>query len=218
MQIRTYLATQQELRNAHRGRASLNMQNCMFFLVTSGTPNAPETCMTPESSNFTVSGSSNEPSAEGPPNVVDQAQHVVGQVARQAKRGTTSQLDSQKDRATDSLVIVAQALRQTGQHLHEQEQGAIAGYVDQTAQRVEQLTNHLRARDVSQLVRDTEDLARRNPGVFLGAAVAIGFLGARFLKSSGDRARVGHSPETQTGVAERSRGTVADTAIDALVP
>ena len=173
--------------------------------------------MSPESSNFTASGSSTEPPAESPPTAVDQAQHVAGQVARQAKRETSSQLESQKDRATDSLAVFAQALRQTGQHLHEQEQGAIAGYVDQTAQRVEQLTNHLRARDISQLVTDTEDVARRSPGVFLAAALAIGFVGARFLKSSGKRARVGHSPETLTGVADASRGSVADSAIDALV-
>src|ERR1051326_8237578 len=113
--------------------------------------------MTRKSSNFTVSGSSTEPPAESAPSVVDQAQHVAGQVARQAQRRTTSQLESQKDRATDSLVILAQALRQTGQHLHEQEQGAIAGYVEQRAHRVEQLTNHLRALDIPQRVTDTED-------------------------------------------------------------
>jgi hypothetical protein len=173
--------------------------------------------MTPKSSNFTVSGSSTEPLAESLASTVDQAQHTAGQVARHAKRETTSQLESQKDRATDSLLILAQALRQTGQHLHEQEQGAIAGYVEQTAQRVEQLTNHLRARDIPQLVTETEDLARRSPGVFLGAALAIGFVGARFLQSSGKRAHVGHSPETPTGVSDASRGSGVESAIDALV-
>jgi hypothetical protein len=110
-------------------------------------------------------------------------------VTEQAKQQVTSTLESQKDRAVDTLVSVAQALRQTGQHLHDQEQGGVAGYLDQAAERVETLTNHLRGRDVPQLLADTEDIARRSPGVFLGAAVALGFIGARFLMSSGQRAR-----------------------------
>ena len=55
--------------------------------------------------------------------LVDQAQHTAGQVTEQAKQQATSQLESQKERGVDSLVTVAQALRQTGQHLREQEQG-----------------------------------------------------------------------------------------------
>ncbi len=121
--------------------------------------------------------------------VVDQAQQSAGQVTQQVKEQATSQIESQKDRAVDSLVTVAQALRQTGQHLHEQKQNDIAGYVDQAAERVESLTNHVRARDIPQLLDDTEDMARSNPGLFLGAALTLGFLGARFLMSSGQRAR-----------------------------
>jgi hypothetical protein len=120
--------------------------------------------------------------------VVDQAQGVAGQVAEQAKQQATSQLTSQKDRAVDGLVTVAQALRQTGQTLQQQEQGAVAGYVDQVAQRVESVTNYLRAHEVHEMVEDTQDLARRQPALFLTGALALGFIGARFLMSSGQRA------------------------------
>jgi hypothetical protein len=92
---------------------------------------------------------------------------------------------------------VAQALRETGQHLHEQEQSGLAGYVEQAAERVEDFTNHLRGRDVPQLLTETEDVARRSPGLFLGAALALGFAGARFLMSSGQRAR---AQRTNNGV------------------
>jgi hypothetical protein len=120
--------------------------------------------------------------------VVDQAKDTAGQVAEQAKQQATSQLESQKERTVDTLMTVAQALHQTGQHLHEQEQTAVGGYVEQAAERVETLTNYLRTRDVPSLLAETQDLARRNPGLFLGGAVALGFIGARFLKSSGQRA------------------------------
>lgn len=118
---------------------------------------------------------------------VDQAQHTAGQVTEQAKHQATSQLESQKARAVDSLVTLAQALRQTGQHLREQEQGTVGRYVETAAERVEGLTNHLRSRDVPQLMTETQDLARRRPGMFLAAAAALGFVGARFLMSSGQR-------------------------------
>jgi hypothetical protein len=120
--------------------------------------------------------------------VVDQAKETAGQVAEQAKQRATSQLESQKERTVDTLVTVAQALRQTGQHLHEQEQTTVGGYVEQAAERLETMTNYLRRRDVSALLAETQDLARRKPGLFLSGAVALGFIGARFLKSSGQRA------------------------------
>src|SRR5687767_7608030 len=81
--------------------------------------------------------------------VMDQAQNTARQVGAQAKQGATSRLESQKARAVDSLVTVAQALRQTGQHLNEQDQGTVASYIEQAAERVEGLTNHLRAKDVT---------------------------------------------------------------------
>jgi len=120
--------------------------------------------------------------------VVDQAQGAAGQVATQAKEHATSQLETQKGRAVDTLVTVAQALRQTGQQLQQQEQGAVGNYVEQAAERVEHMTNYLRARDVPDLVAETQDFARRQPGLFVTGALALGFLGARFLMSSGQRA------------------------------
>jgi hypothetical protein len=120
--------------------------------------------------------------------VVDQAKDTAGQVADQAKEQATSQLESQKERTVGALVTVAQAIRQTSQHLHEQDQGAFGGYVDQAAERIETLTDYLKTRDVPALLADTQDLARRQPGLFLTGAVALGFIGARFLKSSGRRA------------------------------
>jgi hypothetical protein len=120
--------------------------------------------------------------------VVDQAKDTAGQVAEQAKQQATSQLESQKERTVGALMTVAEAVRQTGQHLHEQDQQAVGGYVNQAAERIETLTDYLRTRDVPELLADTQALARRQPGLFLTGAVALGFIGARFLKSSGRRA------------------------------
>jgi hypothetical protein len=143
-------------------------------------------------------GSTTRPGAAGAPPVgeqvkdaagqaVEQAQQTAGKVVDQAKGQATSQITTQKERAAGGLGSVAQALRQTGQELRGQEQDTIGRYADTVAQQVERFAGYLRERDAAELVDDAEDLARRQPGLFLGGAVALGFLGTRFLMSSGRR-------------------------------
>jgi len=119
----------------------------------------------------------------------DQARQKVGQVTDQAKQQATSRLSDQKQRASESLGSVAQALRQTGQQLRDQDQGTVAQYTDQAADQIERFSGFLRNRDVNDLVGEVERFARRQPALFLGGAFTLGLLGARFLKSSSDRAR-----------------------------
>ncbi len=133
--------------------------------------------------------------------VIDGAQDKVGQVVDQAKQQTTSLLETRKDQAADTLYTVAHALRQTGQQLREQEQAPVAGVADQVATRVESVSSYLHGRDVRQIVDETEDLARQRPAVFVGGALALGVLAARFLKSSRRKAI---TPPGQTIPAERA--------------
>jgi hypothetical protein len=79
---------------------------------------------------------------------------------------------------------VTQAFRQTTQTLRDQRHDAIARYVEQAAVQVDRFTQSLRDKDVGQLLTDAQRLARRQPGVFVGSAFALGLLAARFLKSS----------------------------------
>lgn len=133
--------------------------------------------------------------------VVDDAQEKVGQVVDQAKQQTTSLLASRKDQAADTLSTVAHALRQTGQQLREQEQAPVAGLADQVATRVDSVSGYLHGRDVRQIVDDTEAFARQRPAVFVGGALALGVVAARFLKSSKRKAT---TPPGQTIPAERA--------------
>jgi hypothetical protein len=103
----------------------------------------------------------------------------------------TATLSTQKDRATDSLGSVAQAVRQAAEPLRANQQDAIARYVDQAADQIERLSTQLRERDVSELMADAQRLARRQPAVFIGAAFTIGLLATRFLKSSSAQAQSG---------------------------
>ena len=100
------------------------------------------------------------------------------------KASAASQLGAQKDRATEGLGSVAQAVRQSGQQLRDQQHDTIAQYIEQAADQLERFTTRLKDRNVGDLAREAQELARRRPAVFIGAAFALGLLGARFLKSS----------------------------------
>jgi hypothetical protein len=79
---------------------------------------------------------------------------------------------------------VALALRQTGQHLQEQDQAALSGYAESAAEALERFSGYMSQRDINQMIGGVEDFARRQPMLFLGSTFALGLLAGRFLKSS----------------------------------
>jgi hypothetical protein len=139
--------------------------------------------------------------------VLDQTQQKVGQVADRARTQVMSQLTSQKERATGGLESVATALRQTGQQLSDQNQGPLGDYAQQAAEAVDQFSRYLRERDVHELIDQAEILARRQPTLFLGGAFALGFLAARFLKSSAPSASWAPSSSRSIGYTTRESWT-----------
>jgi hypothetical protein len=116
--------------------------------------------------------------------IKDEAQERVGAVASQAQEQIKSRIASQKDTAAESLSGVAQALRQTGNQLRDQDQLGATGLLDEAAAQVERLSGYLQRNDLTRLVGDVESFARRQPALFLGGAFLVGLFGARFLKSS----------------------------------
>lgn len=140
-----------------------------------------------------------------------QAQQQARDLAHQAEQQAKSALSSRKEMAATGLHDVAQAFRQTGDQLSGQNTTA-AQYTNQVADQIERLSTYLENQDIDQMVADAEEFARRRPELFIGGALVLGFLGARFLKSSSDRRRAGQwtdsewrsYPATET-VATRNR-------------
>lgn len=112
--------------------------------------------------------------------VADTATGLMDRVRERA----AAQLSTQKDRATDGLGSVAEAVRHSTRHLRENKQEAIAGYVEKAADQIDRFSAQLRDRDVSEIVDDVQRFARRQPAIFVASAFALGIVGARFLKSS----------------------------------
>jgi len=115
--------------------------------------------------------------------ILQQTQQKAGEVINQARGQVPEQLESQKQRATGALSGLAQALRQTGQQL-QQDQAPFGQYAESAADAVERFSGYLSERDIPQMIGSVESFARSRPTMFLGGAFALGMLAARFLKSS----------------------------------
>ncbi len=120
--------------------------------------------------------------------MVDEAKNKVQELASQAQEKAGNQVqrgvDKGKNRAADALGAVAQSLRFSGQHLREQDRSTIGGITEKAANRVERWADYVQSTDAREMANRVEGFARREPGLFLGSAFALGILGARFLKSS----------------------------------
>lgn len=105
-----------------------------------------------------------------------------------AKAKVMDAADSQRRRAADAVGGMAGALhRAAGQLKPENE--TMGRYTDMAAERLDQFAGYLRAADWPDVVREAEDLARRQPVWFIGGAMATGFLLARLIKNAAEPRR-----------------------------
>lgn len=115
----------------------------------------------------------------------------AGAVFNDAKEMARGKIAEQQQTAASSLGSLAQALRKSAQEMQGSGQQAGAARIAQSAaDGLERFSGTLRSKDLDSMLRDAESLARRQPVLFFGAAIAAGFLAVRFLKSS--------NPATQT--------------------
>jgi len=133
--------------------------------------------------------------------VVEKTQQKAGEVMDQARAEVRSRVDDQKSSAADTLDEVARTVRSSGQHMRQEANGQgvapkIAEVADSAADAVQHVSQYLRDTNVDEMVGQVEGFARHQPAVFLGSAFALGFLAARFLKSS--------SPNGQTAQSNQS--------------
>jgi hypothetical protein len=125
-------------------------------------------------------GSAREQIREVKNQVVDQAKNSF----QQARERASASLGESKYQAADQFGSLAEALRRTTEHLRSEDQSRIAGLTETLARQIDQVANYLRNKDAAAMRADVETLARRQPAMMIGGALALGLIGARFLKSS----------------------------------
>ena len=109
----------------------------------------------------------------GRDHAVDEARALVRETAQR-----------QKERAAEGLGGVADALHEASRKLLGGNQAATARYTDMAADQIERMSQMLRDRSLEDLVGDAEAFARRQPALFLGGALAAGFVLARVLRNA----------------------------------
>ena len=128
------------------------------------------------------------------------------------KASTTQATDSVKQKAAESLNAnrktaaeeiegMANAVRAAASDLQDQDREGLSHYVTELADSVSTLATGLRQKSVDELIHDVENIARKNPALFIGGSIAIGLCLARFAKASSHRHSSAH---TDTGSSTRS--------------
>lgn len=129
------------------------------------------------------------------------AGEAVGRAYEKVSEEASNKISEQKSHIAKDLSTVADTLKKVDENIEgKSEDTRIASLTGQysrsLAGTVERVSDYLDRKDPSEMLSDAEDLARRNPAVFIGGAFAVGFLLARFLKSSGSNRSYGTDNRT----------------------
>jgi hypothetical protein len=127
---------------------------------------------------------SGKASGQGVREEMDKAKAKASQTLEEARREGKSRVSTQKDRAAEQAGKISDALGQASARLRDEGEPSLARYTDQIASSISGLAEKFRERSVDDLLRDTRDLARREPALFLAGSVALGFAISRFFKAS----------------------------------
>ena len=132
-------------------------------------------------------GSPTEGTGREQGSTMQQAKSEAGRLTQAARGRTLSYIEERKSLLADNVGGMADAARNAAQQFDEHGNAMMADYIHRAADGLERFSDAVRNRDVSSLMGEAEDFARRQPAVFIGGGVAVGFLLARFLKSSSER-------------------------------
>ena len=114
---------------------------------------------------------------------LDRGRGLLGSARDQA----TGFLDQRKDGVAQSVVELAQSLRETTESFADRPN--LHGIVDTAAGSLEQFADQIRDRSVAEIFTDLEAIMRRRPVTVAVATLAVGFLAARFVKASAEGMR-----------------------------
>ena len=128
-------------------------------------------------------------SFDGRTEAAGDATRAASSLAGQAKQKMTGTLDSQKSAAADFVEELAQTVRRSSEQF-EGQQDWIASAVRRGAAELNTLASSLRDKDLGELAGEVQSFGRRQPALFMGAALAAGFAVARLGKVvAGDLSR-----------------------------
>jgi hypothetical protein len=144
--------------------------------------------------------------------LVGEAKQRTSEVREQARAKLRDQLDQRSTEIGQQLGSMGSAVGEAARKLREDGNAPAADLTERAAEKVGRFASYLEHADGDRMLRDVEDVARRQPMLVAAGGLVLGFVGSRFLKASSSRRF--HSPESQhpsdgryfTGTADDSWG------------
>jgi uncharacterized protein YjbJ (UPF0337 family) len=124
---------------------------------------------------------------EAASDLAGQARAAAAEAADRTKHKVTDYAEQQKGAAAEQIVKLSEAAHAAADHLNEASP-TMARYAHDLAGGIDRFAGVVRERSVGDLMRQASDYARREPAMFVAGTVFVGFMMARFLKSSAERA------------------------------
>ena len=110
------------------------------------------------------------------------------------KQGLTAQAERRKNVVADRLAAVAERAQRTADDLGDKEPW-LGDLVARGARELEDVAGEVRDRDLAGLLSSVEVFARRQPALFMGASVALGFAMTRVVTARPEAPRYGRERE-----------------------
>ncbi|MFP4418238.1 MAG: hypothetical protein ACLFSB_13290 [Chitinispirillaceae bacterium] len=115
---------------------------------------------------------------------LDRAGEQLKQSARETGRQAEHAADERKNRLAFSIEDIGVAVDAAADRLYEKNHRHLADYGRWVSQGIRDASQALYTRSPEQLLHDTSNLARSNPGIVIGAMFTLGLAASRFFKAS----------------------------------
>jgi hypothetical protein len=115
----------------------------------------------------------------------NQVKSKAAGVAQAAADRARSEAETHKGAAAGTIDQLADVVDKAGGDL--EGSPTLSRYASELSGSMHGLAERLRSRSIDDMAADVRSLARRNPTVFIAGSIAIGLLGARFLKATARR-------------------------------
>lgn len=147
---------------------------------------------------------------------VDTAQRESHHLAEEAKERVESEIAARKGMIAKELGHLGNALKVSAREI-EKEDSALTRPLRQAARFCEQSADSMSRKGTRELLSQVETFGREQPLVFLGAAVAAGFLATRLLRSEGKTEEVEEIEGQSTRGLEDLEGTIEGTVTETSI-
>ncbi len=114
----------------------------------------------------------------------ERARETASEVKDAAWQQARGQFEQQSGLAAEQTEKLAAVMRKMANEFDDQNQPAFSNYANNFARYSDSISHRLREKNLNALMDDAQNYSRRQPAMFVGGAIAAGFLMARFLRSS----------------------------------